>query len=117
MKKVLCGSNRYEITVKTLGKAIKSHGKAEKPVRRANFVSKWYVIHMFKGHNRFDPENQRKSLAFFVFRLFSRFFKNRDFNEIHRFIFRFGTSTLNWTEDRRVDMLELFTIERYTISN
>ena len=45
MKKVLCGPNRYEITVKTLGKAIKSHGKAEKPVQRANFVSKWYVIH------------------------------------------------------------------------
>jgi len=46
MKKVLCGPNRYEITVKTLGKAIKSHGKAEKQVQKANFVSKWYVIHI-----------------------------------------------------------------------
>ena len=40
MKKVQCGPNRYEITAKSPEKAIKSRGKAEKPVRRANFVSK-----------------------------------------------------------------------------
>ena len=44
---------------------------------------------MIKGLNRFDPENQRKSLVFFVFRRFSRFFKKRFFNEVHRFIFPF----------------------------
>ncbi len=44
---------------------------------------------MLKGLNRFDPENQRFSLVFFVFRRFSRFFKNRFFNEVHRFIFPF----------------------------
>ena len=42
-----------------------------------------------KGLNRFDLENQRKSLVFFVFLRFSRFFKNRFFDEIHRFIFPF----------------------------
>ena len=45
MKKGLCEPNRYEITVKIPEKAIKTRWKAEKPVRRANFVSKWYVIH------------------------------------------------------------------------
>ena len=30
MKKGLCEPNRYEITVKTPGKAKKTHGKAEK---------------------------------------------------------------------------------------
>jgi hypothetical protein len=32
MKKVLYEPNRYEITVKTPGKAINTHGKAEKQV-------------------------------------------------------------------------------------
>ena len=43
MEKGLFGPNRYEITAIIPEKAIKSRGKAEKPVRRANFVSKWYV--------------------------------------------------------------------------
>ena len=45
MKKVLYEPNRYEITVKTPGKAIKTRWQAEKPAQGVNFVSKWYVIH------------------------------------------------------------------------
>jgi hypothetical protein len=67
MKKVLCGPNRYETTVKTPGKAIKSHGKAEKPVRRANFVSKWYVIHMIYGLNRYEIKKARFLTGFSSF--------------------------------------------------
>ena len=54
MKKILCEPNRYEITVKIPKNAIKMRGKAEKPVRRANFVSKWYVTHMIYGLNRYE---------------------------------------------------------------
>ena len=50
MKKGPCEPNRYEITVKITEKAIKTRGTAGKQVRRANFVSKWYVIHKNQMH-------------------------------------------------------------------
>ncbi len=92
MKKVLCGPNRYEITVKTLGKAIKSHGKAEKPVRRANFVSKWYVIHMIYSLNRYEINKTREQPGFSpffpqktpLFHRFSPLFNDRTFPEKHQ---------------------------------
>ena len=62
---------------------------------------------MIKDSNRF-------SSFFAFFRAFSKIGISTKFIDLFS---RFGTSTLNWTEDRRVDMLELFTIERYNISN
>ena len=68
MKKRLCGFNRYEITVKkNPRKAIKTHWKAEKQVRRANFVSKWYVIHMIYGLNRYEIKKTREQPGFSLF--------------------------------------------------
>ena len=91
MKKGLCEPNRYEITVKIPEKAIKTRGKAGKQVRRANFVSKWYVIHKCSGLKRCRTENRRFSPVFFVFLAFPRFFKNRIFAKIKRCKTSFST--------------------------
>ena len=60
MKKVLYEPNRYEITVKTPGKAIKTRWQADKPAQGVNFVSKWYVIHMIYGLNRYEIKKTRE---------------------------------------------------------
>ena len=67
MKKGLCEPNRYEITVKIPEKAIKTRWKAEKQVRRANFVSKWYVIHMIYGLDRYEIKKTRFLTGFSPF--------------------------------------------------
>ena len=54
MKIILCEPNRYEITVKIPKNAIKMRRKAENPAQGVNFVSKWYVIHMIYGLNRYE---------------------------------------------------------------
>ena len=54
MKIILCEPNRYEITVKIPKDSIKTRGKAEKPAQEVHFVSKWYVIHMIYGLNRYE---------------------------------------------------------------
>ena len=67
MKKGLCEPNRCEITVKTPGKAIKTLWQAEKQVQKANFVSKWYVIHMIYGLNRYEIKKTRFLTGFSPF--------------------------------------------------
>ena len=67
MKIILCEPNRYEITVKIPKDSIKTRGKAEKPAQEVHFVSKWYVIHMIYGLNRYEIKKTREQPGFSSF--------------------------------------------------
>jgi hypothetical protein len=67
MEKGLFGPNRYENTAIIPEKEVKTRGKAEKPVQGVNFVSKWYVIHMIYGLNRYEIQKTRFLTGFSPF--------------------------------------------------